>query len=100
MFELTGNTIQIKALFEEKEDVIWNKFKRWGDENDKLFKIVTSKYNSSKNQIIYSGEVFSKLEIKSKGLEEIYIPTMLIKDIPEDELLSKQDYLSYVLRTD
>jgi hypothetical protein len=97
MFELSRNPIN--PLYDEKIEVIWNKLKKWGNEEDRLFRIKSREYKKSEEEWFYSGDVLKKLKIEGKGLEEIYIPEMSIENIPENQLISKESYLSIILKS-
>ncbi len=87
-----------KEKYSKGEIVVWNKLKRWGDEDDSLFKIDFGVYNSQKGEINYSGVLLKEIKVKSKGIENILIPFRKVIDIPENEIISFEGYLNLVGR--
>src|SRR3989344_8802870 len=87
-----------ECMYAQREEVIWNKLKRWGDENDKRLRIEYGNYNFDKGRFFYTGDILEEIKVNSKGIERILIPGYTIRDIPEDQLKSIVSYLSLVGR--
>ena len=87
-------------LFKEKLFVIYNKFKRFGDENDELFQITDRRYGQVYPGDIdktwcYVGTIFKMRKINSKGLPEIPRELRIIYDVPQDNLMSCDEIATY-----
>jgi len=85
-----------KELIDCKYLLVWNKLEKWGDENDRLFRVnsITSKEGKS----FYSGEVLEYININSKGLKSIPIPFIKINNASENQFKSIENYLSIIGR--
>ncbi len=89
-----------KSKYDFGDLVVYNKLKRFGDENDELLLITGKKYGNYKpgkieKEWFYTGIVFKEKNTNSKGLPRIPLESLLLYEITEDFLISREELLNY-----
>lgn len=89
MFEL--NYFRLQPLYKNETLNIYNKTKKWGNKEDKFIQIIKSECKGSK--WFYDAKILDKTSVNNGSIRGI------IKEIPEDQIKSEEEYLKLVVKS-